>query len=79
MPIGYTESRNIVFLSRVVQPDGRSMKTTILIARWLLGLIFLIFSLNGFLHFIPMPLPSGVAGQFRCTTDRSHLTTPARH
>jgi putative oxidoreductase len=24
----------------------------------------LVFGLNGFLHFIPMPLPSGVAGQF---------------
>jgi putative oxidoreductase len=30
----------------------------------LLGLIFLVFGLNGFLHFIPMPPPSGVAGQF---------------
>ena len=34
------------------------------ISRFLLGLIFLIFGLNGFLHFIPMPPPSGVAGQF---------------
>src|SRR4051794_25730356 len=40
------------------------MKTTSLIARFLLGLIFLVFGLNGFLHFIPMPPPSGVAGQF---------------
>lgn len=40
------------------------MKTSILVARLLLGLIFLVFGLNGFLHFIPMPLPSGVAGQF---------------
>src|SRR5439155_5930308 len=30
----------------------------------LLGFIFLFFGLNGFLHFIPMPPPSGVAGQF---------------
>jgi hypothetical protein len=29
-----------------------------------LGFIFLVFGLNGFLHFIPMPPPSGVAGQF---------------
>ena len=34
------------------------------ISRFLLGLIFLVFGLNGFLHFIPMPPPSGVAGQF---------------
>jgi putative oxidoreductase len=32
--------------------------------RFLLGLIFAIFGLNGFLHFIPMPPPSGVAGEF---------------
>ena len=34
------------------------------IARYLLGLIFLVFGLNGFFHFIPMPPPSGVAGAF---------------
>jgi hypothetical protein len=28
------------------------MKTTTVIARFLLGLIFLVFGLNGFLHFI---------------------------
>ena len=40
------------------------MKTASLIARLLLGLIFLAFGLNGFLHFIPMPPPTGVAAQF---------------
>ncbi|HEX3871716.1 MAG TPA: DoxX family membrane protein [Pirellulales bacterium] len=35
-----------------------------LIARILLGVIFVVFGLNGFLHFIPMPAPEGVAGQF---------------
>jgi putative oxidoreductase len=40
------------------------MKITIVIARFLLGLIFLTFGLNGFLHFIPASLPSGTAGQF---------------
>jgi hypothetical protein len=40
------------------------MKILINISRFLLGLIFLVFGLNGFLHFIPMPPPSGVAGQF---------------
>ena len=40
------------------------MKITSVIARFLLGLIFLVFGLNGFLHFIPASLPSGVAGQF---------------
>ena len=40
------------------------MKIATVIARFLLGLIFLVFGLNGFLHFIPASLPSGVAGQF---------------
>jgi len=40
------------------------MKITAVIARFLLGLIFLVFGLNGFLHFIPSPPLSGVAGQF---------------
>jgi putative oxidoreductase len=40
------------------------MKTASTIARYLLGLIFLTFGLNGFLHFIPMPPPTGTAAQF---------------
>jgi putative oxidoreductase len=40
------------------------MKVASTIARYLLGLIFLTFGLNGFLHFIPMPPPIGVAAQF---------------
>ena len=40
------------------------MKITIVIARFFLGLIFLVFGLNGFLHFIQSALPSGTAGQF---------------
>jgi putative oxidoreductase len=40
------------------------MKTALLIARILLGLIFLTFGLNGFLHFIPAPPPTGVPLQF---------------
>ena len=32
-----------------------------MIARYLLRLIFLTFGFNGFLHFILMPLPTGVA------------------
>jgi putative oxidoreductase len=40
------------------------MKIPALIARILLGLVFLVFGLNGFLHFMNGPLPSGLAGQF---------------
>jgi len=44
--------------------DHIGMKILTNVSRFLLGLIFLVFGLNGFLHFIPMPPPSGVAGQF---------------
>jgi putative oxidoreductase len=40
------------------------MKIASSIARLLLGLIFLVFALNGFLNFIPLPPPTGLAGQF---------------
>jgi putative oxidoreductase len=40
------------------------MKIVVLIARILLGIIFLLFGLNGFLHFIPAPMPTGLAGQY---------------
>ena len=43
------------------------MKIITVIARFLLGLIFLTFGLNGFLHFLPTSLPSGTAGQFNLT------------
>ncbi|MBS1800457.1 MAG: DoxX family protein [Acidobacteria bacterium] len=38
------------------------MKIATLIARILLGLIFTVFGLNGFFHFLPMLLPPGDAG-----------------
>ncbi len=41
------------------------MKIAALISRILLGLVFVVFGLNGFMHFIPMgPMPTGAAGQF---------------
>jgi hypothetical protein len=40
------------------------MKIASLISRLLLGLMFTVFGLNGFLHFIPMQPPAGLAGQF---------------
>lgn len=39
------------------------MKIVTIIARILLGLIFVVFGLNGFLHFIPMPPPAGDAAK----------------
>lgn len=40
------------------------MKYVIIIARLLLGLVFLFFGSNAFLHFIPMPRMEGQAGAF---------------
>jgi len=49
------------------------MKIVILIARLLLGLIFVVFGLNGFLNFLNMgPPPSGLAGQFISALVQSH-------
>lgn len=49
------------------------MKIVAMIARYLLGLVFFVFGLNGFLHFIPMgPMPSGLAGQFIGALMQSH-------
>ena len=49
------------------------MKIVTLIARLLLGLISLVFGLNGFLNFLNMgPLPSGLAGQFIIALAASH-------
>ena len=39
------------------------MKIVTIIARLLLGLVFVVFGLNGFLHFIHMPPPTGTAAQ----------------
>jgi len=48
------------------------MRTVPTIAQYLAGVIFLVFGLNGFLHFIPFPPPSGVAGQFMGALFVSH-------
>lgn len=49
------------------------MKIVTLIARLLLGLIFVVFGLNGFLGFLNSgPMPSGLAGQFIGALAQSH-------
>ena len=48
------------------------MRTASVIARYLAGVIFLVFGLNGFLNFIPMPPPGGIAGQFMGALYASH-------
>lgn len=49
------------------------MKIAAIIARSLLGLIFVVFGSNAFLHFIPMPPPpAGLAGDFMKSLFLSH-------
>ena len=48
------------------------MRTVSTIARYLAGVIFLVFGLNGFLNFIPLPPPGGIAGQFMGALYASH-------
>jgi putative oxidoreductase len=48
------------------------MRIVSTIARYLAGVIFLVFGLNGFLNFIPLPPPGGIAGQFMGVLYASH-------
>jgi putative oxidoreductase len=48
------------------------MRIASIIARYLAGVIFLVFGLNGFLNFIPLPPPGGIAGQFMGALYVSH-------
>jgi putative oxidoreductase len=48
------------------------MRTVSVIARYLAGVIFFIMGLNGFLNFIPLPPPGGIAGQFMGALYVSH-------
>ncbi len=52
------------------------MKIAAIISRYLLGLIFLVFGLNGFLHFIPMPPPTGLALQWMGVMGASNYMVP---
>ena len=49
------------------------MKIVVLVSRLLLGLVFFVFGLNGFLQFIPVKeLPTGLALQFVTALMQSH-------
>ena len=48
------------------------MRIASVVARYLAGVIFLVFGLNGFLNFIPLPPPGGIAGQFMGALYVSH-------
>jgi uncharacterized membrane protein YphA (DoxX/SURF4 family) len=50
------------------------MKTAAIVSRYLLGLIFTVFGLNGFLNFIPQPPPADpLAIQFLTSVGASHF------
>jgi len=52
------------------------MKTTSIVARYLLGLIFTVFGLNGFLNFIHQPPPANpLAIQFFVAVSASHFAS----
>ena len=49
------------------------MRIAATVARYLLGLMFLVFGLNSILHFIPTgPMPAGQAGQFATLLNDTH-------
>ena len=50
------------------------MKIASVVARILLGLIFFVLGLNGFLQFIPAPPPTGLAGTFFGVILASHYS-----
>ena len=50
------------------------MKIVTIIARSLLGLVFVVFGSNAFLQFIPMPPPQGLAGDFTKALFASHYS-----
>jgi putative oxidoreductase len=68
----------MVFLGQTLRryPGRRinhiSMKTIITIARVLLGAVFVVFGLNAFLNFIPLPPPQGAAGSMMTILFTSH-------
>lgn len=50
--------------STVTSSKSKAFTITAHVARVILGLIFLVFGLNKFLNFIPVPPPTGTAGEF---------------
>ena len=55
------------------------MKILVLISRLLLGLVFFLFGLNGFLQFIPVKqMPTGLALQYLTALIESHYVLVSR-
>jgi putative oxidoreductase len=72
-PINYIDIKRIdAMVWLPIEKENPVMKTASAIARYLAGVIFLVFGLNGFLNFIPLPPPGGIAGQFMGALYASH-------
>src|SRR5215469_9538167 len=56
--------------------ETAKMKAAITVARILLGLVFFVFGLNGFLHFMPNPPPLPAAGEFFVALMKSGYMLP---
>src|SRR3984893_5895685 len=54
-----------------IEKENLVMRPASVIARYLTGVIFLVMGMNGFLNFIPLPPPGGVAGEFQGDPDAS--------
>ncbi|MCU4162799.1 hypothetical protein [Carboxylicivirga caseinilyticus] len=52
------------------------MSKVALITRYILGVLLVIFGLNGFFNFIPMDAPTGVAGEFMMGLFKSGYVFP---
>ena len=52
------------------------MRATSVTARLLLGLLFTVFGLNGFFHFLPMPPPPATGMQFLGTLASTNYLVP---
>lgn len=72
---------------KALRDGDKPMKYTVTISRILLGLISVVFSLKGFLHFIPPPKFPDVAGQFlgaifqspQKHDSRNNIPPPCKH
>src|SRR5260370_40857280 len=57
---------------RPMEKESPGVGTAAVIARYLVGVIFLVMGLKGFLNSIPLPPPGGIAGQFMGALYVSH-------
>src|SRR5258705_509260 len=69
---GALDSADQALRDEAIKKENPVMRTASLVAQYLAGVIFLVFGLNGFLNFIPMPPPEGMAGQFMGALYVSH-------